>query len=135
MSKVCYRSCPVLIAPLRRFARVATFLFVSATANQAEPQTSRIVGLGATTCMRFSADVQNTPAIQRDYLAWAQGYMSGLLITRPSGVDETLNLVPAAFDLIQQLAFLKTHCAQNPSQDFSDAVQTLYKRLRLEVSK
>lgn len=98
----------------------------------AQAQTAKIVGLGATTCQRFTDDVKANPAVRRDYLAWAQGFMSGIISSRPPGVDEGLDLAPATFDLLSQLHFLENHCARNASLDFSDAVAALYKRLRQE---
>lgn len=99
---------------------------------RAEAPKASIVGLGATTCEQFEYDVKANPAVRRDYLAWAQGFMSGILLSRPPGVDDGLDLAPAAFDLIKQLHFLEDHCARNISMDFSDAVAALYKRLRQE---
>lgn len=99
---------------------------------KAEPQKAKIVGLGAATCQRFSDDVKANPVLRRDYLAWAQGFMSGIILSRPPGVDEGLDLAPATFDLIGQLHFLEDHCARNAALDFSDAVEALYKRLRKE---
>lgn len=99
---------------------------------RAQAQTAKIVGLGATTCQRFTDDVKANPAVRRDYLAWAQGFMSGIISSRPPGVDEGLDLAPVSFDLIKQLHFLEDHCARNVSLDFSDAVAALYKRLRQE---
>lgn len=99
---------------------------------RAEAPKANIVGLGATTCQRFEADVKANPAVRRDYLAWAQGFMSGIISSRPAGVDEGLDLAPATFDLIRQLQFLEDLCAKNSSLDFSDAVAALYKRLRQE---
>jgi hypothetical protein len=99
---------------------------------RAESQTARIVGLGATTCLRFNEDVRSTPSVQREYLAWAQGFMSGILVGRPPGVDQDLDLNPSSFDLIDQLHFLQDFCAKNPSANFADAIEALYKRLREE---
>jgi hypothetical protein len=98
----------------------------------AEQLTARIVGLGATTCQTFSQEILSDPRIRRDYLAWAQGYMSAILLSRPSGVDEGLDLVPSSFDLVSQLNFLEQFCATNSVRDFADAVEALYKRLRQE---
>ena len=53
-------------------------------------------------------------------------------MSRPPGVDEGLNLNPAAFGLIEQLRFLEDHCAQHAELNFSEAVEALYKRLRKE---
>jgi hypothetical protein len=99
---------------------------------RAEAPKARIVGLGATTCQRFNHDVRSNPRVRRDYLAWAQGFMSGILLSRPPGVDEGLDLNPATFGLINQLQFLEDQCGRNVSLDFSDAVEALYKRLRQE---
>jgi hypothetical protein len=120
----------VLVAAALSLA--AIFAADAGHALQAQAPTARIVGLGATTCQRFTDDVKANPALRRDYLAWAQGFMSGIISSRPPGVDEGLDLAPATFDLIKQLHFLEDHCARNSSLDFSDAVAALYKRLRLE---
>lgn len=107
---------------------IATATFVA----QAQPETAKIVGLGATRCSQFSADVRADPTIRRDYLAWAQGYMSGILVGRPPGIDPGLDLNPSTFGLLDQLKFLEDFCARTPGQDFSDGVEALYKRLRAE---
>lgn len=119
----------LLIGPLFLAAGFAT----GATCPlRAQAQTAKIVGLGATTCQRFTDDVKANPAVRRDYLAWAQGFMSGIISSRPPGVDEGLDLAPVTFDLLKQLHFLEDHCVRNGSLDFSDAVAALYKRLRQE---
>ena len=104
----------------------------AATDPSGEAQTARIVGLGAATCSQFMADVAANPPMRRDYLAWAQGFMSGIILSRPPGVDQGLDLGPATFGLVAQLRFLEDHCARNGAIDFSAAVEALYKRLRVE---
>ncbi|MCR6734101.1 MAG: hypothetical protein NVV83_08445 [Afipia sp.] len=99
---------------------------------RAETRKAVIVGLGAATCRQFNEDIKSNPLVRRDYLAWAQGFMSGILLGRPAGVDEGLDLNPGSFGLIDQLHFLEDHCARNVSTDFADAVEALYKRLRKE---
>jgi hypothetical protein len=101
-------------------------------ASHAQAPKARIVGLGATTCQQFNDDIKGNPALRRDYLAWGQGFMSGIILSRPPGVDQGLDLAPKTFDLVSQLHFLEDHCARNASLDFSDAVEALYKRLRRE---
>lgn len=110
----------------------AFVLMATNGAARSEAQTRKIVGLGATTCQRFNADVATNLASRRDYLAWAQGYMSGILLGRPAGVDDGLDLDPTTFSLLNQLKFLEDYCAGNASMDFGDAVEALYKRLRKE---
>jgi len=51
--------------------------------------------------------------------------MSGILVSRPAGVDEGLDLNPTTFGLVNQLHFLEDHCAKNTSLDFSGAVEAL----------
>jgi hypothetical protein len=101
-------------------------------AEERDARTAQIVGLGAATCRQFTADVAADPQVRRDYLAWAQGFMSGIISSRPSGVDAGLALNPPTFGLMAQLRFLQEHCARNETVDFSTAVEALYKRLRLE---
>jgi hypothetical protein len=95
-------------------------------------QTGKIVGLGAADCPEFISEITTQPLTQKDYLAWAQGYMSALLLTRPPGVDRRLDLMPKSFPLLKQLGFLREYCSANPNESFADAVEALYKRLRLE---
>lgn len=52
-------------------------------------QMAQIVGLGAATCKQFTADIESEPLIQRDYLAWAQGFVSGIILGRPAGAIPT----------------------------------------------
>jgi len=111
-------------------ALVACSPGLSATA--AEPAIAKIVGLGATPCSQFEREANERPAVQREYLAWAQGFMSGILMSRPPGVDVGLDLNPRSFGLRNQVEFLREHCRQHPTQDVSDATVELYRRLRRE---
>ena len=110
-----------------------TFVLIATNGTmRSESSTRKIVGPGATACQRFNADIAANPASRRDYLAWAQGYMSGILLGRPAGIDDGLDLDPPTFGLLNQLKFLEDYCAGNASMDFGDAVEALYKRLRRE---
>ncbi|MBI2716988.1 MAG: hypothetical protein HYX37_21455 [Rhizobiales bacterium] len=111
---------------------VAGICLISAsTIGAAQSSTAKIVGIGAATCTDFLDNIDKTPVTQRDYLAWAQGFMSGVLLSRPARVDQNLDLKPAEFGLLKQLEFLRQWCAANRSQDFSDAVLALYKNRRI----
>jgi hypothetical protein len=129
-------SCFLLTAARAKARWVAAWVFmclsVMVLPAQSEQPKVKIVGLGATTCSRFMQDIKQEPAVQRDYLAWAQGFMSAMLLGRPPGIDENLDLNPPIFGLIKQLEFLSNYCVQSPSKDFSDAVVALYERLRKE---
>jgi hypothetical protein len=102
------------------------------TATWGLAQTSNIVGLGATPCDAFNRDVERNFQIQRDYFAWAQGFMSGVLMRAPPGIDEGLQLAPPTFPLLKQVDFLRSFCAKNPEKDYSDGVTELYRPLRIE---
>ena len=102
-----------------------------AVPSQAEPKV-KIVGIGAVTCALFTSDVSANPALRRDYLAWAQGFMSAFLLSRPRGIDERLDLTPPTFPLMKQLEFLQDYCIRHPTVDFSAAVEALYQRVRSE---
>lgn len=112
-------------------ALLATVVLATDAARdaRAQPLKATIVGLGAATCQQFNDDVRSTPLIGKDYLAWAQGFMSGILSSRPPSVDEGLDLAPPT---LRQLDFLGDCCARNASLDFSDGVAALFKRLRQE---
>ena len=106
------------------------FSIASGAASGAFAQTVKIVGIGAGTCRQYLEEVDGSSAIERNYLAWAQGYMSGILARAPAGVDETLDLTPPSFPLARQARFLRAYCANKPDTDFADAVQELYRTLR-----
>lgn len=111
---------------------ICTLSWNMVAAEEKDARTAQIVGLGAATCRQFAADAAADPQVRKDYLAWAQGFMSGIILSRPPGVDVGLDLNPPTFGLLAQLRFLEDHCARNRAIDFSAAVEALYKRLRLE---
>lgn len=110
--------------------RVTVASLLALTATSARAQVVKIVGIGASSCAVFNEEVARNPPAERDYVAWAQGFMSGALIRAPQGVDENLDLAPMTFPLRQQVEFLHTFCSQNPGQDYLNAVHALYRRLR-----
>jgi len=62
--------------------------------------------------------VEQNARVQRKYFAWAQGFMSGVLMRAPPRVDEGLELNPPAFPLLKQIEFLQSFCTTNPDSDF-----------------
>ena len=85
--------------------------------SPAQAQSVKVVGIGSSSCVRFKQDITENPAIERDYFAWAQGFMSGALIRAPKGVDDDLDLSPPSFALLNQIDFLRMFCAEHPDQD------------------
>ena len=98
-------------------------------------QSVKIVGMGAATCARFMEETERTPATERDYFAWAQGYMSGIIISAPPELDERVDLRPPTFRLQQQADFLRQYCDQNRETDYSDGVLALYRKLGGEAGR
>lgn len=107
---------------------MVTLCLLGATCARA--QALKIVGIGASTCARFNELIGRNPPTERDYVAWAQGFMSGVLIRAPKGVDENLDLLPPTFPLQKQADFLRNFCRNNPNRDYSDGVLDLYRLLR-----
>lgn len=89
-----------------------------------------IVGIGAASCAEFQRDIAGNANAERTYLAWAQGYLSGVLRASPPGVDDGLALLPAWLPLDQQAAFLRNACRADGRADYVDAVDALLVRLR-----
>lgn len=90
----------------------------------------KIVGIGATNCARFTSEITASADVEKIYLAWMQGYMSGIMVGRPAGVDEGIDLTPNTFPLVAQAEFLREFCAKQPKSDFADGVEQLYVRLK-----
>ena len=79
---------------------------VALTAPSVAAQTVKIVGIGASSCAQFTREIGPNSSTERDYFAWAQGFMSGVLAQAPLGVDEGLDLDPPSLALPAQAAFL-----------------------------
>ncbi|MEA1831997.1 hypothetical protein U8607_07855 [Methylobacterium durans] len=101
-----------------------------AIVTEVQAQATKIVVIGATTRERFNQEIAERPVAERDYFAWAQGFMSAALIRAPDGVDKDLDLAPPSMPLNAQADFIRAYCVKNPEQDDMDAVHALYRRLR-----
>lgn len=110
--------------------RSALCVFAVLTLPASAQDAVKIVGIGATTCGQFVRDATANPATQRQYLAWLQGYLSGIVIGRPAGVDEGIDLNPKDYPLFAQLKFVRDYCLSAPSASFADAIEALFKELR-----
>lgn len=112
------------------FLALALSIFGSFPSEMAHGESVKIVGIGAASCQDFLREIDGRPDIEKNFFAWAQGYMSGILIRAPAGKDESLDLMPPAFPLLKQAEFLRTYCSRHVSEDFTDAVNALYRTLR-----
>lgn len=121
----------------RRIRALSAFWFVAVgmlVIGQAEAQSVKIVGIGASSCQYFLRETSGKPDVEKNFFAWAQGYMSGLLLRAPPGKDEDLDLAPDVYPLLKQAEFLRSFCTRNPDSDFSDGVNDLYRTLRAPPS-
>lgn len=113
---------------VRRFlCFIVIGIFMSSTSQS---QSVKIVGLGASSCGKYISDIDKEYEINKQYLAWAQGFMNGALVRAPAGVDDGLDLLPESFPVRNQLEFLREWCANNLQSDFSDASFNLFKDIR-----
>lgn len=115
-----------IAVPNGRLVASAFLLAILAVARvQAQPV--KIAGIGAATCRRFNEDVAHSPNAERDYVAWAQGLMSGILLRAPSGRDEDLDLLPPSCPLQKQADFLRGFFGQNPDRNYMEGLLDLYR--------
>lgn len=111
-------------------ASVAVITICGSLSGVANAQVAKIVGIGAATCREFLSEIVGRPDVEKNFFAWVQGYMSGLLMRAPPGKDEGLDLAPSRFPLLTQADFLRSYCSGHQGEDFVDAVNTLYRTLR-----
>lgn len=108
-------------------------LFLAVRPAAAVPPASHtviIVGPGVTSCAEFLAEATQSAERELRYFAWAQGYMSGILMRAPPGKDEHLNLLTTQFPVVAQIRFLRDYCADHLGTNYEDAVAVLYRKLR-----
>jgi hypothetical protein len=118
---------------LRTLAVVS--LVVGLGVSEAAAQAVSIVGTGAADCSTYLNQIAKDRVFEREYFAWAQGFMSGVVMRSPPGRDENLRLTPIEFPIRAQMVFLKEYCTKNGEEkDFADAVLALFQKLH-EYSK
>jgi hypothetical protein len=89
----------------------------------------KLVGHGAVKCDRFTADVDEDVQNIRPYLAWGQGYMSGIIFFAPPGENEKVDIGATHLPVLDQIQFLETYCRDSPKAEFSEAVFALFLKL------
>ena len=128
MCKVSRRSHTRIAAALWATA-FACFFSLIISVTSAFAQTAKIVGTGAVSCIRFNQAVDAAPQSMREYFAWAQGYMSGVMMRSPAGVDDALDLSSNALPIVEQMRFVRRYCALHVDGEYADAIQALYHAL------
>ena len=100
-----------------------SLLFVAHTGAAQDDHS--IFGPGAASCDAMLNKVAEAPVAQMLFVAWAQGYLSGLNMVRMGQnqpavhLDATSSLYPS----------LEGHCRQNPQDSVTDAASSLYASL------
>jgi hypothetical protein len=114
----------------RTIALLVGALLACLSGSQAgSAQPVEIAGVGVTRCHEFNQQVDRDPAVEDYYFAWAQGFMSGVLLRGRPGQDESLTLVPSQLPPEQQRQFLRDYCKRNPLRYYFHATAALYQRL------
>ena len=100
------------------------FFFVSAVWAGPAPEIS---GLGNAKCADFikGYDSGNLNAVA-PYLAWAQGFMSAINLSRSKRDLSTKTFADKRYSADQQLAYLVSYCKEDRYRDFAGAVINLY---------
>ena len=109
---------------MRVIATVSLFLWLAIPTYAASG-----AGPGVSSCLKFALDYTRNPPSEEQYFIWAQGYMSGIVMTAPGGMDDALDLLPAAYPKESQLAWIRSVCAQDPQRSYAHAVRVLYRHL------
>ncbi|MDF2117914.1 hypothetical protein PY365_20275 [Roseiarcaceae bacterium H3SJ34-1] len=109
---------------------IAVAIGLISTSALGQAPVVRIVGPGAVRCARFSEDIARDPRQEREYFAWAQGVMSGLMLRAPTPAEGNLDLLPPGFGVAAQMDFLKDDCEHTTDQSFTDATLALYRELK-----
>jgi hypothetical protein len=86
-------------------------------------------GMGTIFCGAFNIAIQydKSEGTEETFFVWAQGFMSGLNVGAPPGIN--VRLVPEQFNSDRQKAFLRDYCAKNPNNKLHDGVRALYFKL------
>lgn len=71
--------------------------------------------------------------MEREYFAWGQGYMSGLLMRSPAG--EYVDLRHQTMPYPKQVVFVRSYCQSNRASTYDQGFLELYKALRALSSK
>jgi hypothetical protein len=95
----------------------------------ANSQMVAVVGTGTAKCGKYLTEISAKPEAEREYFSWAQGYMSGILLSAPPGVDDSLQLITEKLPVASQINFMRQFCGQKPDTSYSDGVEALYRAL------
>jgi hypothetical protein len=96
-------------------------------AARAETDTALVAGLGNTPCSDF---VKADAAGRAAYVAWAEGYMSGVNANIQQYQDTPIPLFGAdTMSAEQQLAYMLDHCKISPDAPFFSAAGDLFSAL------
>ncbi len=105
---------------MRRFFPLLAMLLLILPASSWSQGTLTVLGAGASSCTRYLADTQASPAYQGVYSNWALGYLTALNVINSGKPGAKILSDAAGLDLK-----LKAFCAANQAKSYSDAVTAL----------
>jgi hypothetical protein len=83
------------------------------------------MGAGISTCAEFAKDYSGNPDyVEREYFAWAQGYMTGLnsVLEHARDLDK--------LTIQSQRAWIRLYCDRHPLLMYKTAVEDLFEGLK-----
>ena len=107
---------------------IATIVLVALGTTRATAQESRaaLMGVGATPCAEFTQEYRRNPSgADAVFFSWAQGFMSGLNMTRIALKRPLSDL--SAWSVPEQQARLRQLCDKSPLLPYAYAVEDLMK--------
>jgi hypothetical protein len=90
------------------------------------------MGQGAHTCAQFTADYKSDPFAEDVYFSWAEGFMSGL--NKQTLLDMGQSRDVATRTTGSKERSLRDYCDQHPSDNYAQAVLSLYFSFKKPVS-
>jgi hypothetical protein len=108
--------------------RLATALLAAVSLGSA--CATEIVGLGSQRCREFVAVARNKQSAQAaGYLAWSQGFMSAVNLSRNAHKLHPKKFDQPQFSTEQQFASLSAYCEKNRENSFASAVISVYRQV------
>lgn len=108
---------------MRRLLLAMTMMLCVSDASAEQIKTSREAGVGAIACSQFTADIARDPNMEKDYLSWAQGFMSSFNLLMLSEGSMSRDLSGTSVD--EQRSYIKQYCGTHPGEEYSVAVMKL----------
>ena len=110
----------------RDCAGLAVAVFISSA--HAEP--AYYAGMGVLPCSTVNVVLRSSPDLAKEFLDWAQGFLSGMNEVLKSHNIPVTDAMPTGFGSDVQRAYLIGLCREDPQLVFAFAVRRLWDELR-----